>query len=310
MKNDRPDIRNDILFCLALIPLYFFGIGRYGLKIAVLAAGSAAVGWSIEFIASKTAKTRGYSFPVWLILPLILPPGMPFWMGLLATGFAVLIPVIFFGGYGHHLVSPAPVGWTFGILSFSAAFGFGWSYPFTTALGGFTAWAAKVPVIDDPVTLFPDRVELFFDTVISGEFPQPPGNTLPLLTIGIGIILLLSRVTSVRTAAAFFGIYGAAALISRWAAPEVFPPLVTHLIGNTLMVGFFLLPDHRTASRTFPGRWLAGALAGISAFLIRSFSSFPGGTVFAVIIANIFCAIIDEGVVKIFYRRIGSVKRR
>ncbi len=310
IQNNRPDLRNDIILCLALAPLYFFAVGRYGLKVAVLAVGSAAAGAGIEFAASKLAKIKGFSFPVWLVLPLLMPPALPIWMGILATAFAVLIPVVFFGGYGYHLVSPVPIGWAFAILSFSAAFGFGWSYPFDPPLAGFSRWAAKVPVIDNPVTLFPERLDLFFEKIVSGRFPQSPSNVLPFLTIGLGILLLALRVTSFRTVISFFATYGVISLVAKWAAPDLFPPLASHLVGNTIFVGFFLLPESRSASRTFPGRWLAGALAGGVAFVIRSFSSFPGGTVFAVIVANIFSAIIDEGVIKTYYRRIKGAQGR
>jgi electron transport complex protein RnfD len=225
-------------------------------------------------------------------------------MALISFLFGLLTAVVFFGGHGRQFISPAAVGWSFALLSFPSAFGFGWSYPFSSPLMGFTRWSAMVPTIDDPVTLFslPDRISNFIQPILSGSFPQPPANTLPLLTLIIGLILLILKVSDIRTALSFIITYAAVQALLLVIAPESTPNPTVHLIGLPIFTAFFLLPDNRTCARTFAGRWLSGAIAGISGVLILNYSSFPGGIIFSVLLANVFNAILDEGVLSLKYR--------
>jgi Na+-translocating ferredoxin:NAD+ oxidoreductase RnfD subunit len=86
--------------------------------------------------------------------------------------------------------------------------------------------------------------------------------------------------------------------------PETIQPVASLLVGNSLVVGFFVVPDSRIAPRTRAGRWWIGLLIGIVAFVIRGFSSFPEGVLFAVLFGNVFSAIVDEGILKQRYKGI------
>lgn len=299
--------RSDIILSIAAAPLYIAATGRYGLRITALLIMTCAAGFILEFLAKTImhSKVRGYSITAWVLFPLIIPPALPIWMALVSFLFGILASVVFFGGHGRQFISPAAVGWSFALLSFPAAFGFGWTYPFSSPLTGFTRWSAMVPTIDDPVTLFsvPDRISEFIQPILSGNFPQPPANTLPLLTLIIGLLLLLLRASDTRTAFSFIITYAAVQALLAGIAPESTPDPTVHLVGLPIFTAFFLLPDHRTCARTFAGRWFSGAVAGISGVLILNYSSFPGGIIFAVLLANVFSAIIDEGVLSIKYRR-------
>ena len=211
--------------------------------------------------------------------------------------------VVFFGGHGRQWISPVAAGWAFAVLSFSTAYGFGWTFPFSGPLDGFLRWAAKVPTIDHPSILFSQRIDEFFLPILNGAFPQTPGGTLPLLTLGLGGLLLVMRAVDFRSSLSFLGSYLVLNILFKFFFPEVFRGMASHLVGSLLFTAFFLLPDARTSSRTFAGRWLAGLVAGISAFLIQNFSSYPGGFIFAVLLANVFSSIIDEGVLAAKYWR-------
>ena len=298
-------IRNDLMIVLAAVPLYFVAAGRYGLRIFVFLALSCLAGFFTEWIARRWTRSAGnaYCFSGWILFPLVLPPALPLWMGVLSLIFGLTVTVVFFGGHGRQWVSPVAVGWAFAVLSFSTAYGFGWSFPFPGPLDGFSQWLANVPTIDDPSVLFSLRINEFLLPILNGAFPQTPGGTLPLLTLGAGIFLLIARAVDFRSSVSFLGSYLVINILFRYFAPEMFPGMTSHLVGSLLFVSFFLLPDGRTSSRTFAGRWLVGLVAGLSAFLIRHFSSYPGGIVFAVLLANVFSAIIDEGVLTVKYWR-------
>jgi Na+-transporting NADH:ubiquinone oxidoreductase subunit B len=71
-------------------------------------------------------------------------------------------------------------------------------------------------------------------------------------------------------------------------------PLTALLAGSTLMGMFFMATDPVSASQTQGGRWVYGALVGALTVLIRTFSIWPEGTMFAILLGNTFAPIIDH----------------
>ncbi|HSV56211.1 MAG TPA: RnfABCDGE type electron transport complex subunit D, partial [Magnetospirillaceae bacterium] len=76
-------------------------------------------------------------------------------------------------------------------------------------------------------------------------------------------------------------------------APTALPP-ASLLAGSFLFVAVFMATDPVTAPRRPASHWIYGALIGSTAVLIRTFSAFPEGTSFAVLLGNSFAAFIDD----------------
>jgi Na+-translocating ferredoxin:NAD+ oxidoreductase RnfD subunit len=292
-------IRNDILLSLAGLVLYIPAIGRYGAKLELLLLLSLAIGLGVERLAARMGRREPQTlgWPVWIILPLVLPPALPVWMMATTCLFTAVITVAFFGGYGRQVVSPVAFGWAFAALSFPRAFGFGWSYPFASAFSGFRHWSAALPLVDHPLGFLATGNPVATSTILSGSFPQPPGNALPILVLCLGILLLILRAISFRTCLGFLG----ATLILTVALPgfATAPVMQTLLVGDTLLVAFLVLSDTRTCSRTVQGRWITGVVAALVAFLIRHFASVADGSFFAVLFVAVFAPLIDEAFLKI-----------
>jgi Na+-translocating ferredoxin:NAD+ oxidoreductase RnfD subunit len=301
----RYPARNDVLLAAAAVPLYITAAGMYGLRVFLLLAVSLVIGWSVEVLTAKAkgGKREHLGYPAWILLPLVFPPVFPVWMVCVAVFFGTVIGIVFFGGHGRQLVSPVALGWTFASLSFPTAFGFGWSYPFEEFGLGFSRYAASLPTIDHPAALFAARLPVGVDTVISGSFPQPLGSAVPLAVIAAGIILLVLRAVDFRSSLSFLVTLFVLQSVLHVAFPADIGPVHGLLVGNTLIAGFFVLPDLRTAPRTAQGRWITGVVAGCVGFLVRNFSSFPDGVFYAVLFGNTFSAIIDEWVLDYRYRR-------
>ncbi|MBU8920523.1 MAG: RnfABCDGE type electron transport complex subunit D [Bacteroidales bacterium] len=297
--------RNDIVIALVCLPLYFAAVGRYGLRVLIALAVSIAVGLLTEVIASKIRKKEllGTGFVSWILIPLVLPPVFPLWMLAASVFFGTVIGVAFFGGYGNHLASPVALGWTFAALSYSRAFGFGWSLPFPDVITGYSRYAASVLTIDHPIIFLEAQRSVTLTDLLYGNVPQTPGMAVPLLVIGCGLLLYLFKAVDVRSSLIFLGTVTGLSFSGEWIMPGVFGDPYMVLTGNLLLAGFFVFPDRRTAPRTKGGRYVTALLAGIIAFLIRSFSTFPCGVFFAVIFANVFSPIIDEGFIKAKYGR-------
>ena len=70
-------------------------------------------------------------------------------------------------------------------------------------------------------------------------------------------------------------------------------PLTTVLAGSVMLGTFFMATDPVSASQTQGGRWIYGALVGFLTVLIRTFSIWPEGTMFAILLGNTFAPIVD-----------------
>ena len=200
---------------------------------------------------------------------------------------------MFFGGHGRALAAPLSVGWTFASLSFPTAYGFGWVKPFPGFLG-FLHFSAGVPTIDHPVQFLRVMGSPGIEKILFGGFPQPWGNSLPLVLLLCGLVVLLFRAVDFTTAVSFFLTMGVLNTVLWFVLPGKIPSPDGLWVGDFLFAGFFVLSDLRTAARTREGRFVTGVLAGFLAFLIRFFAASPDGAYFAVLATNSFCPLIDE----------------
>jgi Na+-transporting NADH:ubiquinone oxidoreductase subunit B len=75
--------------------------------------------------------------------------------------------------------------------------------------------------------------------------------------------------------------------------PQAADPLSALLAGGFLLGLFFMVTDPISAAQTNPGRWIYGAFVGIVTVLIRTFSVWAEGTMFAILLGNMFAPIVD-----------------
>lgn len=301
----RNPVRDDVVMAVLCLPLYLAATGKYGLRIPLALAVSVVTGLATEAIG---AKIRGkpallYGFPCWILMPLVLPPMFPVWMTGVSVFFAAVIGVVFFGGYGRQLASPVAIGWSFAALSYPKAFGFGWTLPFPDIVAGFSRFAASVLTIDHPIDFVQSQRVVLLEDILAGYVPQTPGNSVPALLIVCGLILYILRAVDIRSSVTFIAVTVGLSSLMHHLSPGTFGPPESLLVGNFMLAGFFIYADRRVSPRTNGGRWVTAALAGMIAFLIRSYSTFPCGVMFAVLFGNVFSPIIDEGMLKYRYGR-------
>jgi Na+-translocating ferredoxin:NAD+ oxidoreductase RnfD subunit len=294
-----------MLLTLLTVPIYLAAAGRYGYRMFIALAISVLIGYLSE---KAGARIRGNSvsclgYPAWFLFPLVLPPAFPLWMLAATVFFGVVAGVVFFGGHGRQLAAPVAVGWTFASLSYPAAFGFGWAFPFTDTVAGFTRYSAAVPSIDHPIVYLSDRVDVTVTELLAGHFPQTPGNALPILLIACGLLLWILRAVDVRGSFAFLGTVTILSVVFYAIMPEIFPSPKSLLVGNLLFASFFIYSDTRVSPRTKQGRCVTGVLTGITAFIIRALSDFPCGVFYAVLFGNVFSPILDEWMLHAKYGR-------
>jgi Na+-transporting NADH:ubiquinone oxidoreductase subunit B len=76
------------------------------------------------------------------------------------------------------------------------------------------------------------------------------------------------------------------------------PPHYAMVSGSLLFVAVFMTTDPVSAPNKPAAQWIYGALIGAVAIVIRTFSAFPEGTSFGILVGNTFASLIDEMVPK------------
>jgi len=84
-------------------------------------------------------------------------------------------------------------------------------------------------------------------------------------------------------------------------------PLWHLLAGGMLLGAFFMATDPMTGPVTGGGKWVYGALIGVSAALIRNLTGYVEGVMFAILLGNIFAPVIDEVFIR---RRLAALARQ
>lgn len=100
-------------------------------------------------------------------------------------------------------------------------------------------------------------------------------------------------------------VLGAAVVLGLlWHLPQFFPgmvpaprrtdPLAGLLSGSLLFVAVFMSTDPVSAPKKAPSQWTYGLLIGAVSILVRTFSGFPEGVSFGILVANMFSPLLDE----------------
>lgn len=288
IKRDRSIIT---LFCSLL---YIPGVFRYGYRLVinllVVLLTTLILQWIFRLLR-RDKKVYLNSYIV-LILPLLIPVTLPFYMIISSVIFGITIVYLMFGGLGNEIVSPFPLIWGFAALSFPDGYIDSWVYP----LPGFSnfVYSPGRPLFEHPLTFIRES-SITTHELLWGSAPGTPASSLPLLIIIMGVLLLLFRVVDFRTVFSYFIGFVVVSLVTGLLPEDLLKEILS---GNFLITLFFILPFGHLVSRTQSGTLVTGLLAGITAALIRQYSAYPDGVLFSVLIYNIFSPIIDDLVLR------------
>jgi Na+-transporting NADH:ubiquinone oxidoreductase subunit B len=280
----------------ASAPLLVAGVYFFGWRVLVMLAVSCAVGFLAEW-----AFTRGWKEPVSsavfvtaTLFTFSLPPTLPLWMVVVGMAFAVVFGKMVFGGFGRNVFNPALTGRAFIYVCFGNHMTAVWGEPVRGAAGGFLAYQPDAITTATPGmllktgTLFPLADEIF------GRTAGTVGGTSALLALIGGVYLLWTKAANYRIVVAAFGSYLALQTLLWMAGAKGAAEPVHAMLGGSFVVGaFFYATDPVSASQTDPGRWIYGAAIGLLSSLISVYSVWPAGTMFAILLANMFAPLLD-----------------
>jgi Na(+)-translocating NADH:ubiquinone oxidoreductase B subunit len=296
-----------LLPCLAA-SFYFFGLRMIAMIVVSYAAGGAV---EVFFsIVRKEQINEGF-LVTGLLFPLILPPALPLWMVAAGVAFGVLAGKELFGGTGRNIFNPAIVGRCFLALAYPAAMAGDFVSPGSGPTGRMLEYVTKSNVdamsMATPLVLAKKGTLISLSNMFFGSTGGCVGETCSIAIILGGIYLLFTRVANWRSVVSILLSFIALEFIFNQADPEKFAPAVWHLCAGGLLFGaFFMATDPVTSPITNAGKWLYGIIIGLVTVLIRNFTGYVEGVMFAILLGNIVAPILDEIVISVRLRRLAS----
>ncbi|MBN1687420.1 MAG: RnfABCDGE type electron transport complex subunit D [Spirochaetales bacterium] len=284
---------------LALTPLMLASIYFYGWKaLAVLVLVNAA-GFLSEYIFSRVYNTKVTEavFVTNVLFALSLPPTIPLWIPVIGIVFGVVFGKMAFGGFGRNVFNPALTGRAFIYVSFGAQMtaSSAWVLPPAGAAGALGRWQADAVSSATPLVNLADGGSESLLKLFLGNIPGSFGETSALLILIGGIYLMVRKTASWRIIVAGTAAYLVTQLIF-WLAKAggAYDPLSGLLSGSLLYGMIFMATDPISSSQTTDlGRVLYGVLIGVLTALIRTFSVWPEGITFSILLANMFAPLLN-----------------
>ena len=286
--------------CIALSPISVFGVFLYGfpalLTMLVSIASAVITETLFRKITRKDIRARDCSAIVTgLLLALVLPPGMPWWMTAMGAAFAIIVAKEFFGGLGANVFNPALVGRSFLLMSFPVAATI-WTVP--RAFFG--------PAILDAVSSATP-----LQMIKTGDTIAQVGSNLAAAGLAggsdywsvIGSLFLGFRSGCIGESSIILILFGFIYLLLTktidWRAPVsmalsvvVFSflfgrdPLFAIMTGGVLFGAVFMTTDYVTGPLTATGKLIFGFGAGLVTVLIRQWGNYPEGVTYGILIMN------------------------
>lgn len=329
---------------IAMIPTLLFGMWNIGdqhflargveatfLEKFLLGAESAlpvvivsyVVGLTIEFIIATIRKhpvNEGY-LVTGMLIPLIMPPGIPLWQVAVATAFAVIIGKEVFGGTGMNILNIALTARAFLYFAYPAYMAgskvwvYGVDSPDIATIDSYSGATALAVAYENSAsgatTTATQAFEtagwadgLFsFESLFIGTVPGCIGETSALLCLVGAALMIFTGVASWKIILSVFGGAWAMGLVLNLLAPSASHymaiPAHYHLVMGGLAFGaVYMATDPVSASQTETGKWIYGALIGILTVLIRVFNpAYPEGIMLAILLMNVLAPLVDYYIV-------------
>lgn len=271
----------------SLVPLFLVSFYLYTFKAIILTVAVFVAGIGTEYVYTKKRgqKVTEAVLVTCALYALSLPPGSPIWISILGIIFGVLFGKLIYGGFGRNVFNPAIVGRLFVYITFPISFNHFYDpRAIVDGLSGAT-----------PLTLFRNGVDIGLDKLFLGNYNGSIGETSSILIILAGIYLIYTKTANWKLmASTFTSFFLLQTALYFTGVTNAISPIDAVLSGSFLFVTVFMVTDPVTAPKQTMSIWLYGVLIGVSVCLIRTFSLFPEGTSFAILLGNTFAPLFDE----------------
>ena len=317
----------------ALLPVCAFSVWQFGISVLALLITCTASCLLTEHVicrlSGKPSTTSDWSVTITgLLLALILPPGFPLWMAVVASIFGVGVGKMFFGGLGFNIMNPALVGRAFAQASFTVPATTWTPFMAENRFTEFIPTTLTAPFMKPPAigewlaTVAPDGFSgatplslMKFDQMgtdsvqlMLGTTAGSAGETSGLLILLCGMYLIARRMMDWRITFSVLLAAGGTSGIFYAINPAVYPDPVFTLFSGGLILGAVFMATDMVASPVTPaGVWIYGALIGFVTVIIRLFGGLNEGVMYAILLANACSPLITSMTQPRIY---GAVKKK
>lgn len=290
-----------IRVCYGLMPcimasVYFFGLRSLVLTALVLFFGIATEG---AFTLRQGRPISSAVFVSCLILALSLPPTAPFWIAVIGIVFGIVFGKMVFGGFGHNVFNPAMVGRCFIYIAFPIAMTNRWVEPVGGKYGGFSTWFPPVDALTTatPLEVLGKGMDFPLAKLFMGNISGSLGETCAWLILLGGIYIIIKKSAPWRLAASCLLGGISLSFVLRYAGISSVPgPLASLLSGSFLFGTFFVVTEPISGPKTKAAQWIYGFIIGGLTIILRRYSNFSEGMMFAVLFMNMFVPVMDMAV--------------
>lgn len=290
-----------------LVLTWLFGIGTL---VNLLWASLVALGCEAAILAIRKRPITFYlkdasALVTAVLLALALPPYAPWWLTLIAVGFAIIFGKQLYGGLGQNPFNPAMLGYVVVLISFPLPMTT-WPAPHSVGMlaGIEHIWGlASLPDGWSQATAL-DSLKLNKSLTVDELWAQNPafgrfgGQGVEWVNLAFllgGLYLLKQKLISWH---APVGMLAALAVMSLlfWngsGSDSNGSPLFHLLTGATMLGAFFIVTDPVSGATSQLGRIIFGAGVGVLVYIIRTWGGYPDGMAFAVLLMNLTAPTID-----------------
>ncbi|HRL92544.1 MAG TPA: RnfABCDGE type electron transport complex subunit D [Pseudomonas sp.] len=290
-----------------LVLTWLFGIGTL---VNLLWASLVALGCEAAILAIRKRPIAFYlkdgsALVTAVLLALALPPYAPWWLTLIAVGFAIIFGKQLYGGLGQNPFNPAMLGYVVVLISFPLPMTT-WPAPHSVGMlaGIEHIWGlASLPDGWSQATAL-DSLKLNKSLTVDELWAQNPafgrfgGQGVEWVNLAFllgGLYLLKQKLISWH---APVGMLAALAVMSLlfWngsGSDSNGSPLFHLLTGATMLGAFFIVTDPVSGATSQLGRIIFGAGVGVLVYIIRTWGGYPDGMAFAVLLMNLTAPTID-----------------
>lgn len=289
---------------LAALPAVIAGLLLYGLPalaVVCLSVSSAMIWELLMNFATKRPLSigDGNAGVIGILLAMLLPAGIPWWVVITGTFIAVVIGKQIYGGIGSNPFNPVVVAIAILMVSWKDFF------DFDQALLNYDLNFVMVYPLAALKHFGTSAIDCFsiFDLLL-GKQMGGIGSTFGLGIIIGGIYLIIRGIIRWEISASFLAGIFITALLFHISDPDRFAgPFFHMLTGYTLIGAFFLATEDSSSPVNFIPMLIYGAGAGVMTVLIRNIGIYVDGVIFAILMMNLVNPMLD----KIRPRAIGKV---
>lgn len=287
----------------ALTPIALASIYFYGWRVVAVLVVNILAAYAAEYMFKRKSKKplAEATLVSASLYTLVLPPSVPLWIAAVGMVFGIVFGREVFGGFGMNVFNPALVARAFVYVSFPTYMTGSWSKLAGGFPGGFIRWNTEmIDVISNATPMLNyqyDRTLTPLKDLLLGTVSGSMGETSKvLILIGMAYLLYKKVVFRENMIGMLTGFIAISLLFLTMGLDQVAPVHIGLLSGGFLFALTFMITDPISSARTKGGKYIYGFLAGALTVVIRAFAIFPGGVMFAILIANMFAPIIDVAV--------------